>query len=134
MSLVEQLGPHLPYLRRYARALTGTQKSGDQYVKASLQALAAGEAELAAFHEGGSIVIEVKDDGAGLNRPRILQKARERRLIAEKERSEVLYPPVADDDKDAVLWVASYHRDEWNNDVLTFRSDKSAFIRSAVSL
>ena len=47
MSLVEQLGPHLPYLRRYARALTGTQQSGDKYVKASLQALAAGEAELA---------------------------------------------------------------------------------------
>ena len=46
MSLVEQLGPHLPYLRRYARALTGTQKSGDLYVKAALQALAAGEAEL----------------------------------------------------------------------------------------
>jgi CheY-like chemotaxis protein len=46
MSLVEQLCPHLPYLRRYARALTGDQKSGDQYVKASLQALAAGEAEL----------------------------------------------------------------------------------------
>jgi len=46
MSLVEQLGPHLPYLRRYARALTGDQKSGDQYVKASLQALAAGETEL----------------------------------------------------------------------------------------
>jgi two-component system chemotaxis sensor kinase CheA len=42
-----------------------------------------GTIELAAFHEGGSIVIEVKDDGAGLNRPRILQKARERRLIAE---------------------------------------------------
>jgi DNA-directed RNA polymerase specialized sigma24 family protein len=46
MSLVEQLGPHLPYLRRYARALTGNQKSGDAYVKAALQALAAGEAEL----------------------------------------------------------------------------------------
>ncbi len=46
MSLVEQLGPHLPYLRRYARALTGSQKSGDSYVKAALQALAAGEAEL----------------------------------------------------------------------------------------
>src|SRR5262245_38827909 len=46
MSLVEQLGPHLPYLRRYARALAGSQKSGDAYVKAALQALAAGEAEL----------------------------------------------------------------------------------------
>ncbi len=47
MSLVEQLGPHLPYLRRYARALTGDQRSGDLYVKAALQALAEGEAELA---------------------------------------------------------------------------------------
>lgn len=49
MSFVEQLGPHLPYLRRYARALTGSQKSGDQYVKASLQALAAGDVELGTF-------------------------------------------------------------------------------------
>jgi CheY-like chemotaxis protein len=49
MSMVEQLGPHLPYLRRYARALTGDQRSGDQYVKAALQALAAGEAELEAL-------------------------------------------------------------------------------------
>jgi len=44
-----------------------------------------GTIELAAFHEGGSIIIEVKDDGAGLNRPRILQKARERRLIGEDQ-------------------------------------------------
>ncbi|WP_230369216.1 chemotaxis protein CheA [Paludibacterium denitrificans] len=31
-----------------------------------------------AFHQGGSIVIEVTDDGAGLDRRRILAKARER--------------------------------------------------------
>jgi two-component system chemotaxis sensor kinase CheA len=37
--------------------------------------------ELNAFHEGGSIVIEVKDDGAGLNKDRILAKARERGLV-----------------------------------------------------
>ncbi len=42
MSLVEDLGPHLPYLRRYARALTGAQKSGDAYVRAALEAIAAG--------------------------------------------------------------------------------------------
>ena len=46
MSLVQQLGPHLPFLRRYARALTGTQKSGDSYVKAALQALASDTHEL----------------------------------------------------------------------------------------
>ncbi|MFQ3666374.1 MAG: response regulator [Sphingomonadaceae bacterium] len=33
------LGPHLPYLRRYARALTGSQKSGDSWVRATLEAL-----------------------------------------------------------------------------------------------
>jgi two-component system chemotaxis sensor kinase CheA len=40
-----------------------------------------GTIELAAFHEGGNIIIEVRDDGAGLNKTRILQKARERALI-----------------------------------------------------
>jgi two-component system chemotaxis sensor kinase CheA len=41
-----------------------------------------GTLELRAFHEGGSIIIEVRDDGAGLNKARILQKARERALVA----------------------------------------------------
>jgi len=41
-----------------------------------------GTLELAAFHEGGNIIIEVRDDGAGLNKARILQKARERALVA----------------------------------------------------
>ena len=41
-----------------------------------------GMLELAAFHEGGNIIIEVRDDGAGLNKVRILQKARERGLVA----------------------------------------------------
>jgi CheY-like chemotaxis protein len=31
--------PHLPFLRRYARALTGSQESGDAYVAATLEAL-----------------------------------------------------------------------------------------------
>jgi two-component system chemotaxis sensor kinase CheA len=40
-----------------------------------------GEIELSAFHEGGSIIIEVRDDGAGLNKVKILKKARERALV-----------------------------------------------------
>jgi two-component system chemotaxis sensor kinase CheA len=35
---------------------------------------------LRAFHQGGNIVIEVSDDGAGLNREKILAKAKERGL------------------------------------------------------
>jgi len=46
MSLVETYGPYLPYLRRFARALTGSQSSGDTYVRTALAALAAGEAEI----------------------------------------------------------------------------------------
>jgi CheY-like chemotaxis protein/DNA-directed RNA polymerase specialized sigma24 family protein len=39
MSLGERLAPHLPFLRRYARALSGSQQSGDNYVRATLQAI-----------------------------------------------------------------------------------------------
>jgi two-component system chemotaxis sensor kinase CheA len=38
----------------------------------------AGTITLKAYHQSGNIVIEVGDDGAGLNRPRILAKAKER--------------------------------------------------------
>src|SRR4029434_6855035 len=46
MSITESLAPHLPYLRRYARALTGSQQSGDAYVRAALTALLAGKTDL----------------------------------------------------------------------------------------
>ena len=41
MSPSQTVAPHLPYLRRYARALTGSQHSGDAYVVATLEALIA---------------------------------------------------------------------------------------------
>jgi DNA-directed RNA polymerase specialized sigma24 family protein len=46
MTVTEALAPHLPYLRRYARALTGSQSSGDAYVRAALTAVLAGKSEL----------------------------------------------------------------------------------------
>ncbi|AFL48989.1 DNA-directed RNA polymerase specialized sigma24 family protein [Sinorhizobium fredii] len=39
MSLSTRIAPHLPYLRRYARAVTGSQAAGDAYVAAVLEAL-----------------------------------------------------------------------------------------------
>ena len=53
---------------------------------------ATGTITLAASHQGGSIVIEVRDDGKGLSRPKLLAKARERGL------------PVSDDMPDADVW------------------------------
>lgn len=38
MSVSDQIAAQLPYLRRYARALTGSQQSGDAYVRATLEA------------------------------------------------------------------------------------------------
>jgi two-component system chemotaxis sensor kinase CheA len=43
---------------------------------------AKGTLRLNAYHDSGSIVIEIADDGGGLNRERILQKARDRGLVA----------------------------------------------------
>src|SRR3954452_17703039 len=41
MSLGQDLAPHLPFLRRYARALTGSQNHGDAFVRATLEAIVA---------------------------------------------------------------------------------------------
>jgi DNA-directed RNA polymerase specialized sigma24 family protein/CheY-like chemotaxis protein len=41
MTLANDILPHLPYLRRFARCLTGGQESGDAYVTATLEALVA---------------------------------------------------------------------------------------------
>ena len=41
MSIAREIAPHLPYLRRFARALSGSQPSGDAYVIATLEALVA---------------------------------------------------------------------------------------------
>lgn len=38
-SISDQLGKFIPYLRRYARALTGNQTSGDAFAAASLEAI-----------------------------------------------------------------------------------------------
>jgi len=53
---------------------------------------AKGTITLRAFHHGGNIIIEVADDGAGLNREKILAKARERGMA------------VADTMSDQELW------------------------------
>ena len=42
-SLSSLIAPQLPYLRRFARALTGSQASGDAYSLAALEALVAGD-------------------------------------------------------------------------------------------
>ncbi len=54
MSLGAQVAVHLPYLRRYARALTGSQTTGDNYVRATLEAALADD-QLSASLAGGRV-------------------------------------------------------------------------------
>ena len=44
---------------------------------------AAGHVELRAYHQAGNIVVEIRDDGRGLNQKKILAKARQAGLIQE---------------------------------------------------
>ncbi|MEO6041916.1 MAG: response regulator [Croceibacterium sp.] len=78
MSIGAEVAAHLPFLRRYARALTGSQHTGDAFVQATLEAALA-DRELAESLRGGrvplyrafnklwaSAYLDVRDeDGAG---------------------------------------------------------------------
>jgi len=46
MTMTATVGPYLPYLRRYARSLTGSQASGDGYVRALLESMLEGNVTL----------------------------------------------------------------------------------------
>ena len=77
-GLIEKITDPLTHLVR---------NSCDHGIEPPAQRLAAGKPEtgtitLSASHQGGSIVIEVRDDGKGLNRDKLLRKARERGLHA----------------------------------------------------
>jgi hypothetical protein len=48
------------------------------------------------------------------------------------EHSEVTHPPVAEEEKDAVAWVASYHRSDWDEAFLPLSADRSSSLRSAM--
>jgi DNA-directed RNA polymerase specialized sigma24 family protein len=54
MSIGAEVAAHLPFLRRYARALTGSQATGDAFVKATLEAALADD-ELAQSLKGGRV-------------------------------------------------------------------------------
>jgi two-component system chemotaxis sensor kinase CheA len=77
-GLVEKITDPLTHLVR---------NSCDHGIELPAERVAKGKAEhgtitLIASHQGGSIVIEVRDDGRGLSREKLLRKARERGLDA----------------------------------------------------
>lgn len=80
-TVLEKIGDPLVHLVR---------NSLDHGIETVEKRLAAGKPaegllRLSAYHEAGNIVIEITDDGAGLNRDKILSKAIERGLVGEDE-------------------------------------------------
>ena len=78
-TVMEKIGDPLVHLVR---------NSMDHGLETTAKRLEAGKSEqgtitLNAFHQGGNIVIEIKDDGAGLNEQKILEKAMQNGLVAE---------------------------------------------------
>ena len=51
MSVSNDIASHIPYLRRFARALTGTRDGGDAYVLATLETLVADPSKITATAE-----------------------------------------------------------------------------------
>lgn len=80
-SMVEQIADPLVHLIR--NAMDHGVETPEERARADKPPEAV--IQLSAYHEGGSIVIEVADDGRGLDREAILKKALTQKLIASTE-------------------------------------------------
>ncbi|MDE2594430.1 MAG: chemotaxis protein CheA, partial [Burkholderiales bacterium] len=77
-GLVEKITDPLTHLVRNS-CDHGVEMPADRLAKGKPET---GTITLAASHQGGSIVIEVRDDGRGLNRDKLISKAREKGIDA----------------------------------------------------
>ncbi|VAW61110.1 Signal transduction histidine kinase CheA, partial [hydrothermal vent metagenome] len=81
-TVLEKIGDPLVHLVR--NSLDHGIESPEKRVRAGKSET--GVIELSAFHQGGNIVIQIKDDGAGLNKDKIISKAKENGLVTKGER------------------------------------------------
>ena len=87
-GLIEKISDPMVHLVR--NAIDHGLETTEDRIKAGKDPV--GTITLAASHQGGNIIIEVSDDGKGLNRERILAKAREKGI------------PVPDNPSDGDVW------------------------------
>ena len=80
-TVMEKIGDPLVHLVR--NALDHGLETPEVRIAAGKPAT--GTLLLNAYHQGGNIVIEISDDGAGINRKKVLRKAVERGLLSEAE-------------------------------------------------
>ena len=77
-TIVEELADPLMHMIRNS-VDHGIEKPEDRVAKGKP---AHGTVRLSAYHQGGNMVIEIADDGGGLNKKRILEKAVERGIVS----------------------------------------------------
>ena len=92
MSLGQKIARNLPFLRRYARALTGSQATGDAFVRATLEAALADDATKSALEEGrvplysafnkvwASAYLEIDGTSAGSTQHEVAAQSKLRRV------------------------------------------------------
>jgi two-component system chemotaxis sensor kinase CheA len=83
-SLIERISDPLTHLVRNSLD-HGVEMPADRIAKGKS---ATGTITLKAYHQSGNIVIEVGDDGAGLNRQKIMSKAREKGIVVHDQMSD----------------------------------------------
>jgi len=81
-TMIDKLADPLIHVIRNALD-HGLEADKDQRINAGKSAT--GKVHLKAYHQGGNIVIEVRDDGRGIDPKKILTKAIERELVTEAE-------------------------------------------------
>lgn len=79
-TVIDEIGDPLVHLLR--NAIDHGLETKEERIR--LGKPAQGRVELTAYHSGNHVFIEVKDDGRGINREKVLQKAIERGIISEE--------------------------------------------------
>lgn len=96
-TVIERLGDPLTHMIR--NAIDHGLESAE--VRAAAGKDPEGTVTLSAEHRGGRIVIQVADDGGGINRPRVRQKAIEKGLIGENSK-------LSDDEIDNLIFLPGF--------------------------
>ena len=71
-----------------------------------------GQVRLKAYHSGNHVFIEVEDDGAGINRKKVLEKALERNVITEREAD-----TIEDHEIDALIFAPGFSTADQISDI-----------------
>jgi two-component system chemotaxis sensor kinase CheA len=96
-TVIEQLGDPLTHMIRNS-VDHGIEKPE---VRIANGKEAQGNIKLSAMHQGGRIIIEISDDGAGINRAKVLAKAKEKGLFPQDA-------TLSDEECDNIIFMAGF--------------------------